>query len=297
MDKGIYTALSGGIAKAHELELVANNLANANTPGFKSDQGTFNEYLMELRHPDSVEGVKRQITAETMQDGRPPGDKSFVEMDGIYTNYRQGDIHRTGRNLDVGLEGGGFFEILTPAGVRYTRQGNFSVAPDGKLVTVNGYAVLASPGPAPKEQTLIDLSTQGRLLGRNVAALNPPPPEVPPETRIIRLTGENVSVTPDGQLYQNGNRIGALSVQEFQEPQWLEKTGNGYFRNVRPENLKVGSVTTKTHQGFLESSNVNPVKEMTKLIEVTRAYESHMQAIKTYQEIDARTVNEIARER
>ena len=87
MDKGIYTALSGGIAKGHELEVVANNLANANTPGFRRDVATFNEYLTELRRQDTVEGLQREITAATLFDGRPAGDKSFVEMDGVYTNF------------------------------------------------------------------------------------------------------------------------------------------------------------------------------------------------------------------
>ena len=113
MDKGIYTALSGGIAKSHELDIISNNLANVNTPGFKRDQGTFNEYLTELRRPDSVEGLKRQITSETMLEGRPTGDKSFVEMDGVYTNFQPGPLEKTGRSLDVGLEGNGFFEVLT----------------------------------------------------------------------------------------------------------------------------------------------------------------------------------------
>ena len=73
MDKGIYTALSGGIAKSHELELIANNLANANTPGFKRDTGTFNEYLTSLRRPDSVDGLQRELRSLTSPDARPAG--------------------------------------------------------------------------------------------------------------------------------------------------------------------------------------------------------------------------------
>src|SRR4051812_41503482 len=138
MDKGIYTALSGGIAKSHELELIANNLANANTPGFKRDTGTFNEYLTEFRRNDSVEGVKREIAAAAGMDTRPTGDKSFVEMDGVYTDFRQGTLEKTGRTLDLGIEGQGFFEVWTPSGIRYTRQGSFSVSTDGHLVTQNG---------------------------------------------------------------------------------------------------------------------------------------------------------------
>ncbi len=296
MDKGIYTALSGGMAKAHELELVANNLANANTPGFKKDQGTFNEYLTELRRPDSVEGLKRDITAQTMLEGRPVGDKSFVEMDGIYTNFSQGPLEKTSRSLDVGLEGKGFFEILTPAGVRYTRSGNFSVGADGRLVTVNGFPVLGSASGSPRENRSVVLTTTGRTISSGPDTQNAAPTTTP-EQRIIQLGQAPVQITPDGDVFQGGRRVAALSIQEFHEPQWLEKVGSSYYRNAKNENLSDDPLQTRAHQGFLEGSNVNPIAEMTKLIEVTRAYESHMQAIKTYQEIDGRTVNDIARER
>ncbi len=296
MDKGIYTALSGGIAKSHELELLSNNLANVNTPGFKRDAGTFNEYLTELRRPDSVEGLKRQITAETMLEGRPSGDKSFVEMDSVYTNFSQGPLEKTNRTLDVGLEGNGFFEVLTPAGVRYTRGGNFSIGADGRLVTVNGFPVLGSAMESPKENRSVVLTTTGRTISSGPDTEDVAP-VAPPEQRIIQLGQAPVQINENGEIYQGGRRVGMLSIQEFKESQWLEKVGSSYYRNARQENLADGPVQTKAHQGFLEGSNVNPVAEMTKLIDVTRAYESHMQAIKTYQEMDGRTVNDIARER
>jgi len=273
MDKGIYTALSGGIAKSHELELIANNLANANTPGFKRDTGTFNEYLTDLRRQDTVEGEKRNIRADSLMDGRPTNDKSFVEMDGVYTDFRQGTLERTGRNLDIALEGKGFFEVWTPSGVRYTRQGSFTVNPQGRLVTVNGYPLLSRDDTPPGGQA------------------------PPPESRFIQMTTAPIIVTPKGEVQQDGAQVAEISVKEFQQPQWLEKVGNSYFRNTNPDNLKPGLSDTKLHQGFLEGSNVNAVTEMTRLIEATRAYESHMQAIKTYQELDGRTVNDIARGR
>jgi flagellar basal-body rod protein FlgF len=296
MDKGIYTALSGGIAKAHELELVANNLANAGTVGFKRDEGTFSEYLTELRHPDSVEGLKRQITAETMLDGRPQGDKSFVEMDGVYTNFQQGHLERTNRSLDMALEGKGFFEVLTPNGVRYTRQGNFSIDTEGKLVTVNGYPVLSAAGEVPIEQREDKLTADGKLVS-STTRKNPNAEfkARPGADRIINVgqAEGSIQINENGDVLRNGRRIATLSVQEFQEQQWLEKVGSSYYRNDRPENLSETSLS-KVHQGFLEGSNVNPVQEMTRLIEVSRAYESHMQAIKTYQEIDGRSVNDLA---
>ncbi len=266
MDKGIYVALSGGLAKSHELELIANNLANANTPGFKKDTGTFNEYLTEVRRADTVEGLQREINAATLLDGRPQGDKSFVEMDGIYTMHGQGGLKRTGTAFDCALEGKGFFEVLTPSGVRFTRQGNFSLSKEGVLVTANGFPVLQKGAGAA------------------------------PEQRVIRFGEGQVEIGGGGQIKQAGQEIATLSMVEFHENQWLEKVGNSYFRNTDEKNEKRGAeVQSKVHQGFLENSNVNAVQEMTRLIEATRAYESQLQAVKTYQEIDARSVNEIAR--
>lgn len=293
MDKGIYTALSGGIAKQHELELVANNLANINTPGFKRDVGTFNEYLRELRKPDTVEGLQREIKAETAFDGRPPGDKSFVEMDAVYTKHEQGGLQKTNRSLDMAIQGDGFFEVLTPSGVRYTRQGNFSISPENILVTSNGFPVLSSTRGLPVGSKSVDVTGQGEVQA-NAGAEGDQYKAVAPEHRLIRLGSGTVNITEDGELYQNGARLAKVSVEEFHESQWLEKSGNSYFRNTHPSNIRYGDVRSKLHQGFLEGSNVNPIREMTKLIEVTRAYESHMQAIKTYQEIDGRTVNDIA---
>lgn len=269
MDKGIYTALSGGLAKSHEIEIIANNIANANTPGFKRDTATFNEYLTEVRRPDTPEGVQRETGQAAMLDPRPQGDKSFVEMDGIYTVFRQGPLRRTNAPLDLALNGKGFFEVMTPSGVAFTRQGNFSMSRDGLLVTSSGYPVLA------------------RGEGAVAAA---------PETRQIRLAGAGpISVSATGEIVQAGQPIAQLSIVEFQEAQWLEKLGNAFYRNTEDTNRKPTTTETSLEQGFLELSNVNAVHEMTRLIEATRAYESHLQAIKTFQEVDARSVNEIAR--
>lgn len=291
MDKGIYTALSGGLAKAREVELIANNLANATTPGFKRDTGTFNEYLTELRRYDSVDGVQREVRSLSDPDARPTGDKSFVEMDGVYTDFRQGTLQKSGRALDVAIEGKGFFEVLTPAGIRYTRQGNFSVDNEGKLVTTSGYPVLSKATQAQTSVSNLEIKGAPPLTG------TVPDRQPGAEQRVIQLGQGPVQITEDGIILQNGAQVATLSVEEFNEPQWLEKMGNSYYRNTHPNNLKNTPPESKFHQGFVEGSNVNPVSEMTRLIEATRAYESHMQAVKTYQDIDSKSVNDIVKER
>lgn len=260
MDKGIYTALSGAIARSNEIDILANNLANVNTVGFKGDNGTFNEYLQELRRPDSVEALGQELMALTMFDGRPVGDKSFVEMDSIYTDFSQGLIRKTDRELDVAIEGKGYFKVSTPMGTRYTRQGNFSLQKDGTLVTSDGRPVLS----------------KGQ------------------EAKIV-LGSAPVHIDAEGGIYQNGEKVAEIAIQEFHEDQWLEKIGNGYFRNADQKNLK-DAQNTRLIQGSIEGSNVNPVREMTKMIQATRAYEMHMQSIKSFQQIDRQGAVDMARD-
>lgn len=277
MDKGIFTALSGGLAKGRELEIIANNLANASTPGFKRDNGTFHEYLPELRRTDTAEALDREIKAAADYDGRPPGDKSFVELDGIYTDYRQGLLKRTGEPLDLALEGQGFFEVLTPDGIAYTRQGNFKISPEGLLVTANGHPVLSNTEGPPEERVI-----QVRTV-------------ISPEQRLVSVNARELQISGDGIISQGDVQLNVIALREFAEPQWLEKIGNSYFRNIRSENMKQGFAGTSLHQGYLESSNVNALAEMTRMIEASRAYESHLQAIKTFNDIDNKTANDIAK--
>jgi len=248
MSDGIYTALSGSIARAHEVDLIANNLANANTPGYKRDLGTFQEYLTEARRPEAV----------VDPGARPEGSQSLVELDGIYTDYRQGSLQRTSRPLDLALDGPGFFEVSTPAGVRYTRQGNFTLDATGRLVTANGFPVVSAGSSS--------------------------------EIRLARLP---MRIAEDGNIWQDGKAVARVSVREFAEPQRLEKSGNSYYRDTGAKPMP-DAPRTRLVQGFIEGSNVNPVSEMTRLIEATRAYESHLQAIRTYQEIEGRAASGIA---
>ncbi|MFM8270678.1 MAG: flagellar hook-basal body protein, partial [Pseudomonadota bacterium] len=212
-------------------------------------------------------------------------------MDGVYTDFRQGSIQKSGRALDVAIEGTGFFEVLTPAGIRYTRQGNFTIDQEGRLVTTSGFPVLSK-------------ATQGQVAVSQLELPGAPPvsgqvPDRQPDAqaRVIQLGQGPIQITEDARILQNGAEVASLSVEEFNEPQWLEKMGNSLYRNTHPKNLKNETVKSKLHQGFIEGSNVNPVSEMTRLIEATRAYESHMQAVKTYQDIDSKSVNDIVKER
>ena len=128
MDSGLYSSYSGVKALAEMLEVLSNNLANVNTTGFKSDETFFRVY-------------NHALSESTMQ----PLDKAINDssvIQGTTVNFQPGPSTTTGRDLDVALEGQGFFAVETPNGVRYTRNGNFNVNAQGRLVTSEGFAVI-----------------------------------------------------------------------------------------------------------------------------------------------------------
>ena len=128
MSEGIWSALAGAVGQLTALEVAANNVANASTPGYRADHVVFREYL------------GRAAAAR----GRPPPGMRSNAIGAIMTTATQGNIVQTGRELDVALRGDGYFVVKTPRGERYTRLGSFQVARDGALVTRDGDPVLGS---------------------------------------------------------------------------------------------------------------------------------------------------------
>ncbi|HRO68072.1 MAG TPA: flagellar hook basal-body protein, partial [Pseudobdellovibrionaceae bacterium] len=140
--KGVYTALSGAIAQTQKLDTIANNIANVNTPGFKRDEVTFQEYLTANEKEQQVMNVPRvPASIESFYDMQG-GDKSYVDLKGTFTDQSQGSLRPTGNKFDIAIDGKGFFEVMTPQGVRLTRAGNFTMDGNGRLVTKDGFPVL-----------------------------------------------------------------------------------------------------------------------------------------------------------
>jgi flagellar basal-body rod protein FlgF len=267
MSKGIYTALSGAMAQNQQLDTIANNIANANTPSFKGDKNTFKEYLTVLEKEPSVIQVPRvPASIESFYDMQGT-DKSYVDTTGTFTDFQQGPLKPTGSPLDIGLEGKGFFEVLTPQGVRYTRKGTLSMSAEGRLMTSDGYPVLKKglPGEDPA----------GRFIQLDPGQGQP-------------------AITSGGNIYQNGNQVAALSLVNFQNTEMLRKVGNSLYANAdmqtNPPDL---NPNLQVHQGHIEMSNVNIVNEMVNMIATTRNFDSNQRAIKTYDEMDAKLVNEV----
>lgn len=297
---GIWTAVSGAAAQAHNVDVIANNLANANTDGFKKDQPTFKEYLAVNEREKYPLDVPRGPIKDKEFYPIDGTDQSFVVMDGTFADLKPGNLKVTNSPLDMALDGPGFFEVSTPYGIRYTKHGSFKMATDGRLVTSEGYPVLASvPGGLAAALPADVQPIQGGIQAQGGAAVGPQN-EAAPETlaRMINLQNRQgpFSVSATGEVFMGEDRIAQLSVVEFNDPRRLKKQGNQLFQNYDATNYKVGGESqTKVHQGMLETSNVNPVHEMTNLIRANRMFEHDLKAIKTYSEMMGREVNDLGK--
>jgi flagellar basal-body rod protein FlgF len=222
MDNALYVGLSRQMTLRRELDIVANNIANANTTGFKVEE------LMVRTEPAKP--------ARTVGGANPV---KFVLDDGVARDFGQGVLAKTGGDFDVAIEGQGFFKVSTAGGERYTRDGRFTMGPEGKLTTQGGAPVLDDGG--------------GEIL-------------------IDPLKGP-VTIARDGTVSQGPERLGKVGVARFDDLASLRKDGDNLYRNVGNEQPQQAQDAI-VHQGMLESSNVQSVLQITKLIEVSRAYES-----------------------
>jgi flagellar basal-body rod protein FlgG len=271
MSKGIYTAVSGAIAQTAKLDTIANNLANVNTPAFKRDSQIFKEYVTAYqKEPTSITVPRVPASIESFYDMNG-GDKSYVDLDGTNTDFSQGFMKSTGNPLDVAIEGDGFFEVLTPQGPRLTRAGSFAVDAEGKLVTKQGYPVLSEGAPGSD-----------------------------PAGRTIQLAGNKpISIADSGEIFEDNARIGKLSVVTVANKDGLQKIGESLYtirKNINPD---VAQATLKSSegaritQGFLEGSNVNPIREMTDMIATSRTFESTQKAIQAYDDMQKKLVTDV----
>lgn len=261
--KGVYSALSGAMAQSQRLDTIANNLANVNTTGFKRDQQLFREYLTaNEKLPETLQAPRIPASIESFYDMQG-GDKSYVDSNGTYTDFTQGPLKHTGNKLDLAIDGAGFFEVATPQGIQLTRNGAFSIDGGGKIVTKDGFPLLAA-------------ASEG----------------VPPEERLIRVQSAEVAISDNGEIYDGENLIGRIALLDVKNKDSLRKVGNSLYalrEGINPETT-IPSITS-LKQGFIEGSNVDVVKEMTDMIAATRVFESTQKAIGAYDSMSEKLVN------
>lgn len=215
MDNAIYTTLTRQSGLMREMQVVANNIANAATTGFRQEGLVFSEHVKRIEGGQSLS----MATASVRN-----------------TSMLQGALTQTGGPLDLAIEGEGFFLIETPQGQRLTRSGHFSASAEGELVTSDGHRVLDEAG------TPIFL-----------------PPDAP-----------GLSVAADGTLSAGGAPLAQIGLMQPVDPTGLIREGGVLFRADAGMEPAEGS---RVLQGFLEASNVDPIGQLARMIQVQRAYE------------------------
>lgn len=284
---GIWTSVSGGMAQSQLVDTVANNLANANTVGFKKDTPTFKEYLTTYERAVSPEiDIPRTIYKDSdfyHHDGK---EHAFVNVNSMHTDHSQGAVKLTHGPFDMAIDGAGFFTVKTPEGLRFTRAGDFKMNSEGTVVTNDGYPlmVLAQNG-----------LTQGTTEGFNPFTDQGGEKLQEFSMRGINLQSGQVTITANGQIYLGNQNLGTLAVAEFADPRLLQKTNSTLYANPDGTNVPRVASATKVRQGFLELSNVNSISELTNLIKANRMFESNMRAIKTYSEMAGKEANEVGK--
>ena len=246
--RALSIAATGMLAQQTNVEVVANNLANMNTTGFKQGRAEFQDLLYQNI---SMPGANSSDSGTVLPSGIQIG--AGVRTSSVYRVTTQGDLKNTSNPYDVAVSGPGFFRIQQPDGTdAYTRAGNFGLSPEGQLVTDQGYTV--APGIAiPTNALAVQINAQGQ-----------------------------VSATIPGQVAPQA--VGTLELTRFPNEGGLKSVGNNLFLETpssgAPQSGVPGSAGYGTiQQGFLETANVNAVEEITSLITAQRAYEMNSKVV------------------
>ena len=250
MENALLIGLSRQMVLERQMDVVANNVANLNTTGFKADNSLFEQYLMPVARENRFGPADRPV--------------SFVNDRGTWRNMNQGGVQATGNPLDVAIDGDGYFAVQTPNGERYTRNGSMQINAQGQLVTTDGMPVLGDNGPIVFQPTDHDIS-------------------ITKDGRVSVLEG-NVTTTESLR--------GTLRIVRFANPAQLQKEGNNLYSSTG------GGATPDTNprlvQGSVEKSNVNGVIEISRMIQISRAYQQTATLLQQQSDLHKNAIHELA---
>lgn len=233
MDSGYYAAFTGLRAGTEALELAANNLANISTTGYKAQREFYKSLTASLGNAN-----QRQLSPLNQAIN------NYGVLGGARVDVQAGTLERTGNELDVAMEGSGFFVIQTKAGLRYTRNGNFRVDADGQLVTAWGDPVMDD------------------------------------QNRPIDIPSGSISISPDGTISSQGAVVGRLQIVDFAPGTVLVPEGNSTYKAATGSATPVAD--PRVRQGMLEASNMNPITGTIGLIMIQRQTQLLQQALSIF---------------
>ncbi|MBI1328809.1 MAG: flagellar basal-body rod protein FlgG [Alphaproteobacteria bacterium] len=256
--RALSIAATGMLAQQTNVEVIANNLANMNTAGFKRQRAEFQDLLYQ-----NIEqaGTQSSDTGTVVPSGIQLG--AGVRTAAVYRVTSQGDVSQTSNPYDLAINGPGFFRVQQPDGTdAYTRAGNFALSPEGQIVTDQGYTV--SPGIAvPANALSVSVNGQGQV---QATIPGQSAPQTLGQLELVRFPNESGLQAVGGNLF-------------------LETASSGTAQSGLPGSSGYGTI----QQGFLETANVNPVEEITALITAQRAYEMNSKVISAADEMMSMT--------
>lgn len=253
MIRSLFTAATGMEAMSNNINVISNNLANVNTLGFKRSRAEFQDLLYQTQKMPGTQTSSGSQIPTGIQIGMG------AKLAAVTKLFTQGDYKQTGNDLDMTIQGKGFFQITQADGsTAYTRTGTFRLDADGNLVTANG-----------------DLMEPSITIPQDAAMIN------------ISNTGE-VSVSQAGST--TPNVVGTLELANFVNPAGLQAIGQNLYKETDASGAPMTGAAGDSElglilQGFVESSNVNVVEELTNMILAQRAYELNSKAITTSDEM------------
>ncbi|MBK6916432.1 MAG: flagellar basal-body rod protein FlgG [Deltaproteobacteria bacterium] len=261
MIRALHTAATGMDAQQQRIDVISNNLANVNTTGFKKQRADFQDLLYQQVRAPGTTAAQGTFVPSGLQVG------TGVRTAATHRSFSTGDLQQTGNQLDLAIEGNGFFQVTLPGGeVAFTRAGNFELDQQGQLVTTDGYPV--DPAIAiPQGATAVTIGADG--------------------TVSATIAGETAA-----------SEVGQIQLVNFVNPGGLQAIGRNFYKATTasgdpqsgpPGQQGLGSLA----QGFLEMSNVKVVEEMINLISSQRAYEINSKVIQASDEMLQTTANAV----
>jgi flagellar basal-body rod protein FlgF len=236
MLREVYIAAQSMLNQQTRLEVTANNMANANSTGFKRG-GIFERNL------NKIEDNMNNVPGDVEQKDAPIGQ---------YTDFSNGPYRHTGNPLDLAIDGEGYFTVMEPGGKEFlTRAGNFQLSQGGELITMDGKKLIGADGPV----TITDKAFDNPFITGDKKSLN-------------------ILITERGEIFANDTEVGKISMEKVDNPETLKRLNAGIFEKTeQTESEPVEPREVKVKQGWLEESNVKIVNEMVEMIELQRHFE------------------------